>query len=51
MTPPTLAQRLLIALGVDPQKVLMGHLVGRSESHTKKGPGRKHKQGKAVSNV
>jgi hypothetical protein len=51
MRAPTLAQRILIALGVDPQKVLMGHLVGKSKSHTKKGPGRTHAQGKEATNV
>lgn len=51
MTPLTPAQKLLIALGADPDRVLFGHHVEKSSSHTKKGPGRKHKQGKAASNV
>ena len=30
--------------------VLFGHKLGRSESNTKSGPGRKHKQGQKTSN-
>ena len=41
-----LAQNLLLTLGVDPQVVLIGHLQEKSRSYTKKGPGRKHQQGK-----
>lgn len=40
------AQRVLIACGVDHQVVLLGHIKERSRSHTKKGPGRVHQQGK-----
>lgn len=49
----TLAQRLLMALGVDPIR-LEGHRkenadqFGRTPSFTKKGPGRVHQQGKRV---
>lgn len=46
MTPPTLAQRLLLALGLEPQAILLGHKSDKSPSFTKKGPGRKHQQGK-----
>lgn len=46
MVPPTLAQRLLIALGVDHAKVLLGHHREKSATHTKRGPGRRHQQGK-----
>jgi hypothetical protein len=41
-----LAQRLLIALGVDPAVVLLGHKQERTRSNTKRGPGRLHRQGK-----
>ena len=40
------AQRILIACGADPQVVLLGHLREKSRSHTKKGPGRVHQNGK-----
>lgn len=46
MKPLTTAQRLLIALGVDPQTVTLGHYRGKSYSPTKRGPGRRHQQGK-----
>lgn len=39
------AQRLLVALGVDDLR-LVAHKREQSESATKRGPGRKHKQGK-----
>jgi len=48
MKTPTTAQRLLMALGVDPQTVLLGHRVGKSYSYTKRGPGRKPGHGKGV---
>lgn len=40
------AQRVLIQCGVDHQVVLLGHVRDRSRSHTKKGPGRVHQNGK-----
>lgn len=46
MKPLTLAQSLLLAFGVPETTVLFGHKMGKSESNRKKGPGRKHKQGK-----
>jgi len=46
MKPLTTAQRLLMALGVEPMRVIMGHHVEKSRSHTKKGSGRRHQQGK-----
>lgn len=46
MTPLTTAQQLLIALGVHPDLVLLAHHIGRSETNTKKGPGRRHVQGR-----
>lgn len=42
----TLAQQILLAYGVPESKVIFGHMMGKSESNRKKGPGRKHKQGK-----
>lgn len=42
-----IAQRILIALGVDKDRILVGHYREKFESYTKKGPGRKHKQGKS----
>lgn len=38
------AQKLLMALGVDDLR-LMGHMQGKHETTTKKGPGREHLQG------
>lgn len=46
MKPLTTAQQLLIALGADPDRILFGHHVEKSRSHTKKGSGRRHQQGK-----
>ena len=46
MKPLTYAQALLIAFGVPETSVLFGHKMGKLESNRKKGPGRKHKQGK-----
>ncbi len=42
MKPATTAQRLLIALGVDPQTVMLGHYRTRSYQPRKRGPGRRH---------
>lgn len=42
----TRAQQILLALRVPETKVFFGHKLGRNESNTKSGPGRKHKQGK-----
>ena len=44
--PTNMAQGLLLLFGVPETKVFFGHKLGRSESPTKKGPGRKHKQGR-----
>ena len=41
----TLAQQLLIAMGVPAQTVLFQHHKDKSASHTKKGPGRKAQNG------
>ncbi|CAB5144344.1 hypothetical protein UFOVP147_6 [uncultured Caudovirales phage] len=41
------AQQLLIALGVDHVKVMLGHHKEKSAQFCKKGPGRKHRQGGA----
>jgi len=46
----TLAQQLLLAMGVHPIK-LMGHHIPKSKSNTKKGPGRRHLQGKSKKDV
>lgn len=46
MMPANAAQRLLMALGAEPQIVLLGHYREKNRSHTKKGPGRRHMQGK-----
>lgn len=43
---PNAAQSILVALGVDPQVVLLGHHREKFRSFTKKGPGRRHQQGK-----
>lgn len=40
------AQRLLIALGMDDQVVMLGHYREKNRSFTKKGPGRRHISGK-----
>lgn len=40
------AQGILLMLGVPETKVFFGHKLGCNESNTKRGPGRKHKQGK-----
>jgi len=40
-----MAQIFLGAIGVD-SALLLRHHIGRSRSHTKKGPGRVHQQGK-----
>jgi len=40
------AQQIYVFLGVDRMKLLLGHYKELSDSHTKKGPGRKHLQGK-----
>ena len=50
MMPLTTAQQILLVLGVPETKVFFGHKLGRSESNTKRGPGRKHKQGAKESN-
>lgn len=41
----TRAQQILLVLGVPETKVYFGHKLGKSETATKRGPGRKHKQG------
>ena len=41
----TRAQIFYLAIGLD-RALLLRHHVGRSRSHTKKGPGRLHMQGK-----
>ena len=46
MIPITTAQQILLALGVPDTKVFLGHKMGKSPSHTKRGPGRLHQQGK-----
>ena len=46
MRKPNLAQQLLMAIGVDHTVVMLGHHRDKSPSNTKKGPGRKHQQGK-----
>lgn len=46
MIPLTTAQQIYIALGVDQFRILLAHKSNRMPSHTKKGPGRFHKQGK-----
>jgi phosphotransacetylase len=46
MKAPNAAQTLLMMLGVEPQVVLLSHLKEKSRSHTKKGLGRIHQQGK-----
>ncbi|WP_334157898.1 hypothetical protein [Oryzomicrobium sp.] len=46
MKPLNQAQRILIALGVEPQVVLLGHCREKARSNTKKGPGRMHMNGK-----
>ena len=50
MTPITTAQQIMLALGVPDVKVFMGHKLGKSETNTKRGPGRRHKQGAKESN-
>lgn len=42
------AQKLLLALGFD-SMMLIAHEKGKSASFRKKGPGRKHQQGKGKS--
>lgn len=46
MMPINAAQQILIALGVPDLQVLLGTRPYVSKSHTKKGPGRKHLNGK-----
>lgn len=47
----TVAQMMYLHLfNVPETKVFFGHKLGRSESNTKRGPGRKHKQGPKTSN-
>ena len=46
MLPLTTAQQMLLAFGVPETLVLFGRKMGKSETNRKKGPGRKHKQGK-----
>ena len=46
MKPVTLAQQILLALGVPDTLVFLAHKKGKSRSHTRKGPGRIHQQGK-----
>lgn len=46
MVPITLAQQILLALGVPDTFVFLAHKKGKSRSHTRKGPGRVHQQGK-----
>lgn len=47
MKPLNAAQRLLITLGADDIRVVFGgHKRGRLAHHTKRGPGRFHRQGK-----
>lgn len=41
----TRAQQILLAIGVPDTKVFFGHKLGKSETATKRGSGRKHKQG------
>ena len=48
MLEPNTAQQILIACGVDAQRLFLGHLVERSRSFTKKGPGRIHQQGRKM---
>ena len=43
----TLAQMMLIAMGVEGAKVMLGHHKEKSAQFRKKGPGRKHRQGGA----
>ena len=51
MKPLTIAQMMYLHLFKVPEtNVLFGHKLGRSESNTKRGPGRKHKQGQKTSN-
>ena len=45
MTPFNTAQRILLSFGFDPMTLLQ-HLKEKSTSHRKKGPGRKHQQGR-----
>ena len=45
-----LAQKILIKLGIPDTIVTLGHYKGLSRSHTKKGPGRYHGQGKLNEN-
>lgn len=45
----TTAQQLMLAMGVDFGVVMLGGHRQKMPSHTKKGPGRYHKQGKAKS--
>jgi len=40
------AQKLLLALGVDHVALFLAHTRGKSPQSRKKGPGRKHQQGK-----
>ncbi len=43
------AQKLMVRMGVDSTVVLLAHKTPKfSKSHTKKGPGRIHKQGRDV---
>lgn len=44
------AQFLMLRMGVDPAAILLAHHVGKSRSHTRKGPGRVHQQGPFQSN-
>lgn len=46
----TRAQQILLAIGVPETKVFFGHKLGKSETNTKRGPGRKHKQGRKEAN-
>lgn len=46
MKHPNYAQRLLILLGVDNLVVMLAHKRGRFPHNTKRGPGRRHLQGK-----
>lgn len=42
--PTNMAQSILLMLGVPETKVFFGHKLGKSETNTKRGPGRKHVQ-------
>ena len=45
MTRFNAAQQLMVAAFGVPLQNIYAHLAGKSASHTKKGPGRKHSQG------